>query len=328
MKLPETYAQSATSSHAFTNNMPQNTNFVNRENQENNDRTTFSMEDDDLDSAETYTYEHLTAQPDMQIVQVGDLSDFLKNGKIDRGAVRNAGLENAARVGRMLSDNIASVQNRYTGRDIQISGASIRHGLDGSFVRVSVNSKLGSVIGELAKTAIPVNSMLPNDLNIEYTYPMAAWATDGTNEYLALLHVDRYGENVKNIELLDVVHSLNGRIRKNSTTAAMPTRSADLSAPSNAVSKVSIADVLELVKDLHPDVLSNDVLEHFGIEHRPEGYYNGQVKFSLDDIADADVERLQRDNSKLTKAVRKKSRLYHKLCLDSADCGWYYTHRL
>jgi len=42
--------------------MPQNSDFVNRENQENNDRTTFLMEDDDLDSAETYSYENLTAQ--------------------------------------------------------------------------------------------------------------------------------------------------------------------------------------------------------------------------------------------------------------------------
>lgn len=102
LKLPETYAQSVTSSHAFTNNMPQNSDFVNRENQENNDRTTFSMEEDDLNSAETYTYEHLTAQPDMNVVQVADLSNLSENGKIDRNQVRTAGLENskAIRSGR------------------------------------------------------------------------------------------------------------------------------------------------------------------------------------------------------------------------------------
>lgn len=47
---------------SYTNNMRQNADFVNRENQENDERTTFSMEDDDLDSEETYSYDRLTAQ--------------------------------------------------------------------------------------------------------------------------------------------------------------------------------------------------------------------------------------------------------------------------
>lgn len=251
----------------------------------------FSMKNDDLNAASTYTYDHLTAQPDMVIVTVQDIGKFRTGDKVDRSIVKKTGMKNAENNGERIDSDTVKVQNRYTARQLQVSEASIRHGLNGKFSRLSINSKLGAAIGDLAKNAIPVNSMDASNVKAEYTYPMVAYAQDSDSELLAILHVDHYRESIASVELYDVVHSVNGRIRKNSTTATMPTRfTAENASPSNAVSTISIADVLSFVKDLHPDILSKSVLDHFGME-RPDGYYKDQVKFSTQDIETSETEQ-------------------------------------
>lgn len=89
-----------------------------------------------------------------------------------------------------------------------IAGSSIRHGLSGSFVRLSVNSKLGAVVGSLAQNAIPINALQPTNSNVEQTYAMAGVGTDGVNDYLGIIHVNRQTSAVDKVELLDYVGKL------------------------------------------------------------------------------------------------------------------------
>lgn len=240
----------------------------------------YPMRLDNLNSPETYSYDHLTSQPPTEVVSVSGLSAYQANGKIDRNLVRSAGLANSAKEGRQINEDRAAVVNKYTGREMQISGASIRHGLNGEFLRLATNSKLGAVIGSLSKNAIPVNGLVKKNDAADYTYAMAAAGTDGENDYLAIIHVDHYSNRVSSVDLLDVVHSLNGRIKINSAAVSPPSLAGKAPTSLNAVSTITIANLLDLVKEFHPDVLSEDVLNHYGITERPEGYYNGNVLFS------------------------------------------------
>ena len=129
---------------------------------------------------------------------------------------------------------------------------------------------------------------------------MVAAATDGENDFIAILHVDHYTNNVSNVDLYDIVHSLNGRIKINSAAVLPPSYTGISPVSLNAVSNITISKLLDLVKEFHPDILSEDVLNHYGITERPEGYYNGNVLHStgttIEDLAEGYTPRESLDD--------------------------------
>lgn len=51
----------------------------------------------------------------------------------------------------------------------------------------------------------------------------------------------------------------------------------------NASTEVSIAKLLQVVKENYQSILPQSVLSQMGLKRNPEGYYSGKVKFSLED---------------------------------------------
>lgn len=258
----------------------------------------------DLDEASTYSYENLTSQKDMQVVKAPELDDLFENGKISQDKVRTAGNQNADKYDFGVREN--GIENAYTQMRIRVSGASAVHSVNGEKYRVFTNARLGSVQGDLVANAIPVNSLIPSNADANRTYAFAAYATDSRGrEYIAILTVNRYGD-LESTEWYDALHSINGRTRKMATKKTPESSESGRQSNSSPetihqASTVSISDVLEIIKDLRPDILSDDVLAHFDMD-RPNGYYTNRVKFSLRDTSTVDVETVLNENAQLREA--------------------------
>ena len=241
----------------------------------------------DLSKESTYSYENLVKQPPMTVLHVPALENIMNESntgkkKIDRNLVRDNGLENARAVMSGEINGNPVIKNVYTGVGIVVTGGSIRHSMDGAFNRMATNGKLGTIIGDVVQNAIPLNSIETTNADTADTIVYAGYAIDGDREYLAVCHVNRMRSTLSDVEWVDVLHSLNGRTKKDTSRSGkepqlgFPIAGTDVS--------ISISDLLDVVKELHPDLLSRDVIEnHYGEVWQPEGYYNGKTKFSAKD---------------------------------------------
>ena len=170
-------------------------------------------------------------------------------------------MKNARAVGTER-DGKVFVQNDYTGRELRIDTASIRHGLNGSLNRLLTNARLGANIGTIVKSAVPINALRNKASGVTGTYAMAAYATDRSGrEFVAIITVEQKTGDVADVSAYDVTHSVSGR--QKTRDAQVDTKSQGVY-PSMNVSKVKIADFLNIVNSTHQSILSGSVLKKLG----------------------------------------------------------------
>ncbi len=225
-----------------------------------------------------YTYDFLTAQPDMNVTTLPEVDAVRgENNRVDTAKVVQQGMKNARAVGTER-DGKVYVQNRYTGRSLRIDANSIRHGLSGDANRLLTNARLGSVIGDVVQNAVPVNALRNKAKGVTGTYAMAAYATDSRGrEFAAVVTVEQRSGNVAGVEVYDVTHALSGRQKRSERVGTKPQ---GVYPSTNASSKITVADFLQIVNGTHQSILSQDVLDHFGEMKNPGGYYTNQAKFT------------------------------------------------
>lgn len=225
-----------------------------------------------------YTYDFLTAQPDMNVTTLPEVDAVRgENNRVDTAKVVQQGMKNARAVGTER-DGKVYVQNRYTGRSLRIDANSIRHGLNGDANRLLTNARLGAVIGDVVQNAVPVNALRNKAKGVTGTYAMAAYATDSHGrEFAAVVTVEQRSGNVAGVEVYDVTHALSGRQKRSERVGTKPQ---GVYPSTNASSKITVADFLQIVNGTHQSILSQDVLEHFGETKNPGGYYTNQAKFT------------------------------------------------
>lgn len=225
-----------------------------------------------------YTYDFLTAQPDMNVTTLPEVDAVRgENNRVDTAKVVQQGMKNARAVGTERGGKVY-VQNRYTGRPLRIDANSIRHGLSGDANRLLTNARLGAVIGDVVQNAVPVNALRNKAKGVTGTYAMAAYATDSRGrEFAAVVTVEQRSGNVAGVEVYDVTHALSGRQKR---SERVDTKSQGVYPSTNASSKITVADFLQIVNGTHQSILSQDVLEHFGETKNPGGYYTNQAKFT------------------------------------------------
>ena len=230
-----------------------------------------------------YTYDFLTALPDMKVTVLPEVNEVRgKDGRVDTAEVVREGMKNARAVGTER-DGKAFVQNAYTGRELRIDTASIRHGLNGSLNRLLTNARLGAAIGDVVKNAVPINALQNKADGVSGTYAMAAYATDNRGrEFVSIVTVEQRSGDIASLEAYDVTHSVSGR--QNKRSERVDTKSQGVN-PSTNASNIKISDFLNVVKNTHQSVLSQNVLDEIGEERNPAGYYTGKAKFSADGSA-------------------------------------------
>lgn len=82
-----------------------------------------------------YTWEYLTSSKDMQVTLLPEVDAIRdKSGKVDVQSVISSGLDNAKERGEIKEGKVF-VKNTYTGKELRIDTASIRHGSSGMCCR-------------------------------------------------------------------------------------------------------------------------------------------------------------------------------------------------
>jgi len=164
------------------------------------------------EDSEVYNYGFLTSLPDMRITRLPEVPMIRDTGgKVNSAVVITEGMKNARSVGGER-DGKVYVQNAYTGRQLHIDTSGIRHGLNGGVNRLLTNSRLGAVIGDVVRNAVPVNALYNKAKDVMGTYAMAAYANDSRNrEFVAVITVEQGSGNISGLESYDVTHAVSGR---------------------------------------------------------------------------------------------------------------------
>ena len=174
----------------------------------NNPRDAYYMD------SSVYNYDSLVKQPNMNVVKIPDVKDIKNSNdwKINRDTVVSLGEKNASENAEFFNDGKKYVKNVYTGINLRIDKSSIKHGLNGGANRLRTNGRLGAVIGDLVKNAIPINGLKNDSNSVIGTYAMAAFTKGTEANYVAIITVEQRSGNVENVDIVDVTHSVNGRI--------------------------------------------------------------------------------------------------------------------
>ena len=162
-----------------------------------------------------YSYEFLTSLPDMEVTGLPEVGEIQgKDGRINARTVVNLGMMNAKKVG-VETDGKVLVRNEYTGKQLYVTPNSIRHGLNGDYRRLMTNARLGTVIGEVIKNAVPINALQNKAEGVTGTYAMAGYARDSRGrEFIGIITVEQKTGTVESIEVYDTFHSVSGRQKK------------------------------------------------------------------------------------------------------------------
>ena len=236
------------------------------------------------ENSEIYSYDFLTHQPDMKVVELPALDSVKTNGKNDKEKTVAHGIENAKAIGEGMSDTVASVTNRYTGRKILISKRALLHGLYGDNIsRLRTNTRISALAGDVISSAIPVNALSTENDQALGTYAMVSIASAGEGKTVAIITtVEQHTNKFLNMESIDIAHALSGRMVKKEGSLSSTRDGDSPETEANAATfNLSIADVIRIVNTTHQSILSDDVLKTLGEEKNPEGYYAKRVKFSL-----------------------------------------------
>ena len=227
-----------------------------------------------------YSYDFLTAQDDMVVVEMPPLDAIKEDGKVSRDKAVEEGMNNLAKVGEKNGD-VYDVENKYTKRKISAGVNSLRHSLKGDKAHVlRTNARLDAIAGELIKNAIPINGLKKENEQALGTYAMMAIARSGKATFAVVITVDQFS-NAESIEAFDVTHAINGRIKREdwSSNKDQPLGENSYGLPQS--STLTIAEVLDIVNETHRGILSKDVLDHFKEKRPKEGYYPGRVLFQM-----------------------------------------------
>lgn len=244
------------------------------------DQTTKNYQGVNLaEDGSVYTYDFLTLLPDMDVTMLPEVDTVRgADNRVDTAKVVQEGMKNARAVGTERDGKIF-VRNQYTGKMLRIDNSSIRHGLNGKQNRLLTNARMGVVIGDIVKNAVPINALNNKAKGVTGTYAMAAYVTDSRGrEFVAIVTAEQINGNIAGVEVYDVAHAVSGRQKNSSQADTKSQRVYSIKA-----AKISISDLLRIVNSTHQSILPEDVLQKFGEQRNPQGDYTGKAKFSSQD---------------------------------------------
>ena len=209
-----------------------------------------------------YTYDYFINKPDMKITEIDDKKNYIPN-KVTRENVVNSALESALSVGHKDKDGNTFVYVNDINTNVMVSKRGLRHSLDR---RLSIIAPVTENIGTILKNSVRINELIPEFDTIEKSYALIGIAKNKANEpYVVSFVVNRASNEIVSI---DVLYAINA---KKEATGLIDPELSSQSDVSLTASSISISNLLDYVNKYYPDILSEDVLKHYGYNSRPDG---------------------------------------------------------
>lgn len=144
---------------------------------------------------------------------------------------------------------------------------------------------------------LKINELIPKKANAVESYVLLGVARETENLYIITSVVNRF---TNQIDSIDVLYSTN--IKKES--AVSKTRASGITLQSLTDSKISISDLLNIVKDKTPEVLSKDVLNHYGLQRGDSEIERGLIYSAKQtDPIQAHYAEVMRENRNLKNII-------------------------
>ena len=261
-------------------------------------------------SVRDYSYETLTAKPDMRVTNVDDRVSYRPTREARKEIVARA-IANAKKIGRTNENGNAVVRVADTGDDVILSAKGLRHGLDR---RLNENAPVTLMAGEILQNSIRINELTPQHPDADGSYVLlGVGKTEQGTLYLVRSVVNKYG---KELSSMDVLYAVSAK-KENRLRSMRPEFQRSVTD-----STISIRSLLDYVNRYFPDVLPESVLRHYNHDRRPEGKLGESALYQrrddtrtdrdvLSDAADGDAANVR--EMEMLREYREKLQKYSSL---------------
>lgn len=261
-------------------------------------------------SERDYSYETLTAKPDMRVTNVDDRVSYRPTREARKEIVARA-IANAKKIGRTNENGNAVVRVADTGDEVILSAKGLRHGLDR---RLNENAPVTLMAGEILQNSIRINELTPQHPDADGSYVLlGVGKTEQGALYLVRSVVNKYS---KALSSMDVLYAVSAK-KENRLRSMRPEFQRSVTD-----STISIRSLLDYVNRYFPDVLPESVLRHYNHDRRPEGKLGESALYQrrddtrtdrdvLSDAADGDAANVR--EMEMLREYREKLQKYSSL---------------
>lgn len=261
-------------------------------------------------SERDYSYETLTAKPDMRVTNVDDRVSYRPTREARKEIVARA-IANAKKIGRTNENGNAVVRVADTGDEVILSAKGLRHGLDR---RLNENAPVTLMAGEILQNSIRINELTPQHPDADGSYVLLGVGKTGQGTlYLVRSVVNKYS---KALSSMDVLYAVSAK-KENRLRSMRPEFQRSVTD-----STISIRSLLDYVNQYFPDVLPESVLRHYNHDRRPEGKLGESALYQrrddtrtdrdvLSDAADGDAANVR--EMEMLREYREKLQKYSSL---------------
>lgn len=261
-------------------------------------------------SERDYSYETLTAKPDMRVTNVDDRVSYRPTREARKEIVARA-IANAKKIGRTNENGNAVVRVADTGDEVILSAKGLRHGLDR---RLNENAPVTLMAGEILQNSIRINELTPQHPDADGSYVLlGVGKTEHGTLYLVRSVVNKYSNALSS---MDVLYAVSAK-KENRLRSMRPEFQHSVTD-----STISIRSLLDYVNRYFPDVLPESVLRHYNHDRRPEGKLGESALYQrrddtrtdrdvLSDAADGDAANVR--EMEMLREYREKLQKYSSL---------------
>lgn len=261
-------------------------------------------------SERDYSYETLTAKPDMRVTNVDDRVSYRPTREARKEIVARA-IANAKKIGRTNENGNAVVRVADTGDEVILIAKGLRHGLDR---RLNENAPVTLMAGEILQNSIRINELTPQHPDADGSYVLlGVGKTEQGTLYLVRSVVNKYSNALSS---MDVLYAVSAK-KENRLRSMRPEFQHSVTD-----STISIRSLLDYVNRYFPDVLPESVLRHYNHDRRPEGKLGESALYQrrddtrtdrdvLSDAADGDAANVR--EMEMLREYREKLQKYSSL---------------
>ena len=243
------------------------------------------------------TYEGLIKKSPMRVTVLEENADMAGGKK--RGDILRAAKENIREKNNPLNtDKHQFIKVADTGYDLRVSAEGLRHGIAKLTNRSGkATAAVTQKIGDVLTNAIKVNEMQrkANDpAKVKGSDVLLGYAEDGQSGYVvrAIASLSDEGAELTDIEVFPLLSSVKAKKVDSPIVHTASTENGRGQDP-QATYNISIQQLLDLVKEQYPDILSDDALTGVGSSREKALAVDGSLKSEMRYSADTTNAQLE-----------------------------------
>lgn len=227
--------------------------------------------------ADRYSYQALTQKPPIKVVEISDRAIPTKGKKLNKDEIAGAGRRKAAVLYNDSRGKQRYVYIKDLGGNVLVPPNGFKHGILGNKTNSGTmrTAEVTYDLVEILRNSIVVNELdaRPTD-NCEFSYVLFGYAVkeDGT-EYVVKSTVNHYSDNKSVVDSVEIYDILKGSKAQNVEAKVIGSHTGDPAARvlnAKASTTISVAELLDAVKENYPELLPDSVREHYGLQDTPK----------------------------------------------------------